>query len=235
MTIFKRLRILPIVFIVACLCFMVRLGEFYVGLEHVGSAYAAKDAEAEQADSAMMGQGDGTGIEHEVGINDGNSLSGAPENSGVADELPWQDATQEDYTYSEVQADLYNDLAERRRALDQREREMATRAALLEAAERELDQKLRELETVQARIEAMMEEQTEEQKRRIESLVKIYEGMKAKEAARIFDTLDMEILIRVMSQMSERKLSPVLAAMNPDRARTVTILLAEKNQLPDVQ
>ena len=56
--------------------------------------------------------------------------------------------------------------------------------------------------------------------------------MKAKDAANIFNTLDMDILISVMGRMSERKLAPILAEMNPDRARSVTIFLAEQKSQP---
>lgn len=69
---------------------------------------------------------------------------------------------------------------------------------------------------------------------RITSLVKIYEGMKPKEAATIFNTLDMDVLLSVISRMSERKSSPVLAAMAPDKARLVTIRLAAQRKLPDM-
>ena len=105
-------------------------------------------------------------------------------------------------------------------------------AAQLEVAEREINQKLQELTVIKQRIETLMGNQKEKQNDRIQSLVKIYEGMKAKDAARIFDTLDMSILIQVMDEMSERKSAPILAAMKPDRARAVTSLLAQQNQLP---
>ena len=88
------------------------------------------------------------------------------------------------------------------------------------------------MDALRSEITKLLEEQSEEEKARIVSLVKIYEGMKPKEAARIFDTLDLDILVNVTSQMSERKLSPVLAAMNPDRAKTLTIMLAEQKTLP---
>ena len=48
---------------------------------------------------------------------------------------------------------------------------------------------------------------------------------------RIFD---LDILVEVISRMSERKVSPVLAAMNPERARTITIMLAEQKSLPEL-
>ena len=85
---------------------------------------------------------------------------------------------------------------------------------------------------MQKDIESLLEKQGGQQKDRVISLVKIYEGMKPKDAARIFDTLDLDVLIQVMSKMSERKVAPVLAAMNPERARTVTIMLVEQKTLP---
>ena len=94
--------------------------------------------------------------------------------------------------------------------------------------------KYKELLKLRSEIEDLLGQQSEAEKARIDSLVKIYEGMKPKDAARIFDTLDLDVLVAVMSKMSERKLSPILAAMNPERARTVTIMLAEEKQLPEL-
>ena len=67
---------------------------------------------------------------------------------------------------------------------------------------------------------------------RLTSLVKIYENMKPKEAATIFNTLDLDVLLAVVGRMNERKTSPILAAMDPDKARIVTIKLAEQRKLP---
>jgi flagellar motility protein MotE (MotC chaperone) len=57
--------------------------------------------------------------------------------------------------------------------------------------------------------------------------------MKPADAARIFDTLDMDVLIEVMGQMKEAKSAPVLAAMSSERAKAVTVLLAQQKKLPD--
>ena len=85
---------------------------------------------------------------------------------------------------------------------------------------------------MRSEVQDLLKQQNEEETARIASLVKIYEGMKAKDAARIFDTLDMDVLLEVMGKMSERKSAPILAAMNPERARSVTIMLAEQKALP---
>src|SRR3546814_19626533 len=63
------------------------------------------------------------------------------------------------------------------------------------------------------------------------SLVKIYESMKPKDAARIFEHLDMEVLLEVVERMKERKTAPILAELDPERASTVTLELAKLREL----
>ena len=51
--------------------------------------------------------------------------------------------------------------------------------------------------------------------------------MKAKDAAVIFNALDQDILVSVSSRMRTQALAGVLAAMDPEKARALTVLLAE--------
>ena len=69
---------------------------------------------------------------------------------------------------------------------------------------------------------------------KIASLVKIYETMKPKDAARIFNELDLEILIEVLRRMREAKAALIIAKMNSEQAKIVTMELAVRNSLPDV-
>jgi flagellar motility protein MotE (MotC chaperone) len=50
--------------------------------------------------------------------------------------------------------------------------------------------------------------------------------MKPKDAARIFERLDMGVMIEVAKRMQPRKLSAVLAAMDPVAAQDLTVELA---------
>ena len=72
-----------------------------------------------------------------------------------------------------------------------------------------------------------------------QGLVKVYETMKPREAAAIFNDLAMPVLISVLDRMKETKAAAVLAAMAPDRARDVTTQLAltrtEKSDKSDCQ
>ncbi len=134
--------------------------------------------------------------------------------------------------YSNTELEILQSLSKRREELDLRERNLSESAALLKAAEQEVDRKLSELNSLKAEIEKLLGTQEKVEEQRIASLVKIYEAMKPKEAATIFNTLDPDVLLSVVSRMNERRLSPILASMDPEKARMVTIRLAEQRQLP---
>ena len=128
---------------------------------------------------------------------------------------------------SESERAVLLSLRQRREALDARGREMDQRAAELAAADKRLSERVTQLTALQARLEGL---EAERQARRSENwagLVKTYEAMKPREAAAIFDALDMQVLLQVLDRMQERRAAPVLAAMQPDRARLATQMLAE--------
>jgi flagellar motility protein MotE (MotC chaperone) len=56
--------------------------------------------------------------------------------------------------------------------------------------------------------------------------------MKPKAAAGVFEELDMDILLEVVSRMKERKVAPILAMMTPTKAKELTFELAQRQQLP---
>jgi flagellar motility protein MotE (MotC chaperone) len=134
--------------------------------------------------------------------------------------------------FSASEVEILQDLAKRRDELDKREQQIGQREALLKAAGVEVDRKIAELNKLRSELEDLLNKQKTAEDERINSLVKIYENMKPKDAANIFNTLDMEVLLPVIAKISERKASPILAAMDPDKAREVTIKLAEQRKLP---
>ncbi len=240
----QNLKILPLLIAVSLLSFSVRLVDVVSGVSSLsGSAYAKSKGEEEKKDKKKAKdehKGDDSGDKDHGGSDAMDDAGGhESEDSGHDDladldeeEPKWRDAKDEDPAYEMIKEDLYSELLERRKELDQKETNLQTRESLLKAAGQELDRKYQELVQLKGEIEALLNAQSEGEQARIRSLVKIYEGMKPKQAARIFDTLDLDVLVSVVSGMSERKLSPVLAAMNPERAQTITIMLAEEGKLP---
>lgn len=136
------------------------------------------------------------------------------------------------FDMSDEELELLQRLVERREALAERGRMLDERESLLEATEARIADKMNELKNLQAVIEGLLAQYDEEEEARLQSLVKIYESMKPKEAARIFEELDILVLLDVIGRMKERKSAPILAKMNPLKAKTVTLELAQRRSMP---
>jgi len=128
---------------------------------------------------------------------------------------------------SDAERNLLLDLRHRRELLDARERAMGQRDAVMQAAQSKLSTKVSELNVLQSKLEALEAARQSHDSANWTSLVHIYETMKPRDAATIFDALDMQVLLGVLDRMAERKAAPILAAMQPERARLATQMLAE--------
>jgi len=136
------------------------------------------------------------------------------------------------YDFTDEEISLLQQLSVRREQIEQRRSVVEQREALLAAAEARVERKVTELEDLRRIIEELVIQHDEQEEAQLRSLVKIYENMKPKEAARIFEQLDMVVLLEVIDRMKERKVAPVLARMSPDRAQQITLELAQRRDLP---
>ncbi len=129
---------------------------------------------------------------------------------------------------SDAERGLLLDLRHRRAELDRRARMLDQRESVLSAAQARLSARVDELTALQAKLEALESARESHDSANWAGLVRIYEAMKPRDAAVIFDALDMQVLLAVLDRMADRKAAPILAAMQPDRARLATQLLAEQ-------
>jgi flagellar motility protein MotE (MotC chaperone) len=113
-------------------------------------------------------------------------------------------------------------LGERRDSLDAREAELAAREDLLKAAEKQLDERTAELKAIEAKVNALVEEKKSAEQQQFVSIVAMYEQMKPKDAAVIFNALETPLLIKVASAMSPKKMGPILAKMDTLKAKALT-------------
>ena len=121
-------------------------------------------------------------------------------------------------------------LQERRQELDTRARELDIRESLIKAAEKRMEGQLTELKATEARITVATEQKDEAQAARFKGLVTMYENMKPRDAAKIFDRLDTGVLLDVVSKIEPRKMADILALMSPDAAQHLTVELASQAQ-----
>ena len=225
-----RIRLLPILILIAALATGVKFAGLWQSFTAAAPAYAAEDLPAPMETAA----GDPGTAESEPAMQD-QSADEAGGAATPAQPVPGSqitDISNDIFEMTDEELVLLQSLSQRREELEQRAREIDEREVLLKAAEQRIDQRIGELERLQASIEALLVEHDEQTEAQMQSLVKIYESMKPKDAARIFEELDLDVLLEVIERMKERKTAPILAQMNPQRAKTVTLELAQRRELP---
>ncbi len=134
-----------------------------------------------------------------------------------------------------AEMDVLKQLADRREQLEKRSRDLDMRESLMKVAEQRIEQKIKEMETLRAQLQSMVNQAGEAQQVQLDNLVKIYETMKPEEAAKIFEGLDMKVLLGVIQRMKPARTAPILAKMAPDKAKDITVALTKQDQLPQVK
>ncbi|MEM6901983.1 MAG: hypothetical protein AAF556_01925 [Pseudomonadota bacterium] len=236
------IRLLPILVIVCFVAMGMRVADVVSGeslsrdtldFDAVVTLSQARAADGEGADGDVADQEFEQVAQADAGLSDtmaGEQMA-ASDAAASDDEDLWFDPEQRELTRSELR--LLQELSERRQSLNDRERGLDQRAALLDAAEARFEEKLTELTGLRDQISQLLEQHSDQQEAQLQSLVQIYESMKPKDAARIFDTLDMDVLLDVIARMQQVRSAAVLAEMQPNRAKDVTLQLADRRRLPD--
>jgi len=119
-------------------------------------------------------------------------------------------------------------LQSRRQELEARAREIEIRESLLKAAEKRIESRVEEMKAVESRINTATEHKVETDAARFKGIITMYEGMKPKDAAKVFDRLDMSVLIEIATQIAPRKMSDILGLMTTEAAERLTIEMARR-------
>lgn len=127
---------------------------------------------------------------------------------------------------------LLERLAARRTELEAYEQQLAMRASLVEAAEKRIEERQATMQTIEDQIASLVEQRKQMEEGQFASIVAMYETMKPRDAAKIFDNLEMEVLLRVSKMMAPRKMAPILAEMNTTRAQELTVRMASASTDP---
>ncbi|GLQ57334.1 hypothetical protein GCM10010862_45930 [Devosia nitrariae] len=127
---------------------------------------------------------------------------------------------------------LLERLAERRSELDAYAAELEMRASLMEAAEKRIEERAATMEALEAQISALVDARKAAEEELISGVVAMYQSMRPRDAAAIFNELDMAVLEQVARTMAPRKMAPILAEMTPTRAQELTVRLAAVHKEP---
>lgn len=133
-------------------------------------------------------------------------------------------------SHDEVQ--VLQALGARRETLEARGEQLETQDALMLAAEQRLNERLAELRALETTVNDLLGNLDEAQEQRLTSLVDVYQRMRAKDAAAVFDGLNDDVLVQVASRMRQANLAEVMGRMDPTRAQALTTMLADRARPP---
>lgn len=251
------MRLLPVAIITAALMFIVKLGDMWLDVQSlmVAPSYAqdskAQDTKAkpeaktpETTAPAKQASGEEGKGENEKGDNkageSGKTAEGAPAASaegkaGDADAkttaapgLPDDPAL-----FSQAEIELLQKLADRRKELERWASDIRMRENLLKATELRLWKKVKELKKIQGTLKGLLRQYDKEQLAKLKRLVKIYETMKPKSAALVFEKLELNVLLDVIELMRETKAAKIMGRMDVIVARRITGELARRRKLDE--
>ncbi len=219
-----KIRLLPVLVAVAFLMLAIRVGT-------LGTAVAQNTPPAAQPRTATV-----PASAPKPAPRPADQIAQAPapvqQAPAPASEPAAAPAADADRAFSPGELEALGDLVRRREELDKRQSEIETREALLQAAEKRVQQQIEELKALQAKIDTAIKSYDETEQARRASLVRMFQNMKPTEAARIFEQMELPVLLEIVEAMNERRAAPILAQMNPVRAQQVTSELARRRQ-PD--
>jgi flagellar motility protein MotE (MotC chaperone) len=119
-------------------------------------------------------------------------------------------------------------LQSRRQELEARAREIDIRESLLRAAEKRVEAHVEELKAIESRITTATQQKSEADTARFKGIITMYEGMKPKDAAKVFDRLEMTVLFEIASQIAPRKMADILGLMSTEAAERLTVEMARR-------
>ena len=129
---------------------------------------------------------------------------------------------------SPAELQVLQSLGARRGQLDKREEALDVQIALLAAAEAKLDAKIKTLNGLKGEVSGLLTQADTRKEAEVNRLVKVFEGMKAKDAAARMVVLDDSVRLPIAAKMKERSLSSIIAAMPPNEAKRLTESLAKR-------
>lgn len=76
-------------------------------------------------------------------------------------------------------------------------------------------------------IEKQQKEREAAEKKRVTKLARLYNDMKPADAAKVMETLDIDLCIAILQRMDESNAAKIMTAFEPDRAAEITQIIYE--------
>ncbi len=119
------------------------------------------------------------------------------------------------------EADYLFKLAERKKQLDAREEELNKYAAEMTKQREDIESKLKKLEETRLKISTALEDRIKVDDSKVDTLVQMYTNMKPQQAAKVFESLDEDLVIEILSRMKKKNAADILNLVKPEKAQVL--------------
>ncbi|MDY0870527.1 MotE family protein [Dongia rigui] len=231
-----RVRLLPALAGVMALVLTIRVGDVYRSISvGIGSETQAQTTPATNAASTAAPAQNAAATQPANAAPTQNAAATTPAgNAAPTEPAATSEATppKDPLEYTDEEVEVLQQLAKRREELELKSRQLDEREAMVAAAEQRMEQKMAELKALQSTVEDILKKRSDEEEQRLQALVLTYEKMKPKDAAQVFEELDMDLLADLVSRMKPSKSAPILAMVTPTKVKELTFELAQQKTLP---
>ncbi len=237
----NRIRLLPLVIVAAVTLLGLKVAEFAWGGRAKGmtarpvEVVAIDPVSGKEVDMIVTGSAGGGGHGEEKKDDGHGAPAGDPKNSVTPSKVDTKVSGDKPDEAKPIagqelmsEIEILQKLAERRKKLEEMERSLQMREDLLKASEDRIGKRVDELKGLEDKIGGATKAKEETKAKELADLVKMYESMKAKDAARVFDKLDISLAAELGRQMNPKKLGDIVAKMTADQAEKLTVELANR-------
>ena len=126
-------------------------------------------------------------------------------------------------------ATLLDAIASRDADLAAREETLALREQDVKIARQEIEIALGDLVSAEERLAARMDQSSRASEEDVGRLVNVYEGMKAKDAAVLFEAMDPSFASGFLARMRPDAASAIFSNLSAEKAYAVSVLMAGRN------
>jgi flagellar motility protein MotE (MotC chaperone) len=227
---FRNIRVIPVVLTAIFGLAVLKVGGLLIDGGYVFDYQPNSARKSWAADSFNFPTGradpaDVTGSVHEKPKEEAPKPAAAPEPPKPSGVVLYPEQSQ---PVSASERAILERLQARRQELEARAREIDIRESLLKAAEKRIESRVEELKAIESRITVATDQKNEAEAARFKGIITMYEGMKPKDAAKVFDRLEMSVLFEIASHIAPRKMSDILGLMSTDAAERLTVELARR-------
>jgi flagellar motility protein MotE (MotC chaperone) len=125
-------------------------------------------------------------------------------------------------------ADMVSYLEQRETEVKHKEEQLRQKEEYLTQMQQDVEKKLKDLTVIQKEIQAYRNEKEDAQTGKIRSLAKIYGSMKPKEAAKLLENLDDQLVVKIVSTMNADEAASLLGNMDVKKAAKISEVLTHR-------